>query len=167
MNKRDIIIGLVILSALTVAVFWKQKDKDVDEQLIVPQTLSIEDKIEEAFNIELPKDIDRAELRDVTGRSASAIAVREIKDDQFKYSVLADLPESPEGQTYQSWIRRGGQEGDENYSLVSTGVMRIAKGGWMVNFSSPIDYFDHDRVIISLEKVVDNQMEEQVLEGFF
>ena len=88
------------------------------------------------------------------------------RNDQFEYSVLADLPELPEGQTYQSWIRKG-QEGDEGYSLVSTGAMRMAKGGWIVNFSSPTDYFDHDRVIVSLEKVLDNQMEEQVLEGFF
>ncbi|MBU0570342.1 hypothetical protein KKB40_06245 [Patescibacteria group bacterium] len=164
MNKRDIIIGLVILVALAGVVFWRQKD--TDEQLTVPQTLSIEDKIEEVFNIQFPKDIDRAELRDVSGRDSSAIAVREIKNDQFEYSVLADLPEPLEGQIYQSWIRRG-QEGDEGYSLVSTGVMRMAKGGWMVNFKSPTDYFDHDRVIVSLEKTLDNQMEEQILEGFF
>src|SRR3989344_4508717 len=89
-----------------------------------------------------------------------------IEDDKFTHEVLADLPEPESGSSYLGWLVRG-DEGDENYSLISTGQMRIAKGGCVLDFKSNTDYSDHNKVIVTLDKTVDTKPEEYILEGSF
>ena len=164
MNRRDIVIGIGILLLLAGVVFFRQKGQE--ENLVVPQTLSVEDQIEKSFNIQIPEDVDKAELKDTTGAGSSAIATRKFENGKFEFSVLADLPDPAQGQFYQGWLIKG-EEGSDDFSSVSAGKMRIAKGGWMIEYNSATDYSDHGKVVVSLEKTLDSNIEEKVLEGSF
>lgn len=165
MNRRDIVIGLVILAALAGIIFWRQRGRKTEE-FKVPETLSVEDKIEEQFDIQIPEDAERAELKDVSGGDSSGIATRKLENGMFEHSVLADLPEPPTGQFYEGWLVRG-TEGSEDYSVLSTGSMEMAKGGWMISFKSSTDLTDHDNVVVTLEKKADKTPEKHILEGSF
>jgi hypothetical protein len=158
MNRRDIVIGVVILIILAGVIYWRQR-QTTQEELKVPQTLSVEDQIEEAFNFEIPEDVDKAELSDVSGGSATAIATRKYEDGKFTHAVLADLPD-PEVGHYEGWLVKE----DE---LVSTGEFRVAKGGFLLEFESGTDYTDHKDVIVSLEETRDATPEKHILEGSF
>ena len=45
--------------------------------------------------------------------------------------------------------------------------MRLAKGGYILEFSSTTDYSDHQQVVITHELVADATPEDHVLEGSF
>lgn len=165
MNRRDIVIGLVILAALAGFIYFRSR-QPTPEDLQVPQTLSVEEEIEEAFKVEIPEDVDKAELKDVVGGDASGIATRKFEGGKFTHTVLADLPDPEPGIFYEGWLVRG-KEGDEDFHLISTGRMRTAKGGYLLEFESSTDYTDHKNVVITQEKVADDIPEEHILEGEF
>ena len=164
MNKRDIVIGLVIVAMLVGVVYFRRQNES--EELVIPQTLSVEDEIEESFNIDIPEDVDKAELSDVGGGDATAIATRKFENGKYEHNILADLPEIETSEFYQGWLVKG-EEGSDGYSVLSTGKLRIAKGGWMLNFESSNDYSDYGKVIVSREKVNDTTPETHILEGSF
>jgi len=166
MKTRDIVIGLIVIVLLIGVLFWRQRNK-VSEEMTVPETTpSVEKQIEDKFKVEIPEDIDKAEMKAVEGKSGSAIATRKFESGKFTSTVLADLPEPKAGEFYGGWLEKG-EEGKEGYSLVSAGRLTLAKGGWMLNYESTKDYSDHDKVIVSLEKISDNKLEEPIIEGSF
>jgi hypothetical protein len=166
MKRRDIVIGIVLLAVLVGALYLRNRNR-TPEEMVVPETLSsIEEQMEDRFKVDIPEDVDKAELKALEGKDGSAIATRNFEDGKFAHEVLADLPEPENGSFYEGWLVKG-EEGDEDFSLVSTGKMRIAKGGWVLDFSSSTDYSDHNKVMISLEKTADNSPEEPFLEGSF
>ena len=110
MNRRDIVIALVILAVVAGVVYLRGKDAS-EEEIQPVQTLSVEDKIEEAFNLEIPEDVERAELSDVVGGTSSGIATRKLENGGFKHSVLADLPDPSSSEFYEGWLVKG--EGDQ------------------------------------------------------
>ena len=57
--------------------------------------------------------------------------------------------------------------GDADFAFISTGPMSVAKGGYLLEFSSAIDYSDYKGVVITLEKVNDKTPETHILEGSF
>lgn len=157
-NRRDIVIGLVILAILAAVVYWVRRPRP---SLQVPQSSpSVEEKIEEAFNLEIPEDVDKADLRDVSGGDSSGIATRKFEAGKFTHTVLADLPAPAPGTFYEGWLVKG-------TSFFSTGKMRIAKGGYLLEFKSSVDYSDYNKVVITLEKVDDKKPETHILEGSF
>lgn len=160
MNRRDIVIGFVILAILAGFIYWRQRTTE-EEELQIPQTLSVEDKIEERFNLEIPEDVDKAELRDIAGGDASGIATRKFESGRFIYTVLADLPDPEKGKFYQGWLLKG----DE--ALVSTGRMSVAKGGWILEFESSTDYMNYNKVVVTEEEISDITPERHILEGEF
>jgi hypothetical protein len=163
MNRRDIVVGAVILAVLAGVVFWNRDDS---EEINVPQTLSVEDKIEESFNLQIPDDVGRSELKDVSGKDASGIATRKYENGVFEHSVLTDLPDPEQGKFYQGWLTKG-SKGEDDYSLVSVGKLRLAKGGYMLDYKSKTDYSSHNQVVVTLEEKFDDTPEEHVLEGSF
>ena len=165
MKRRDIVIGIVILALLAGVTYWR-RNRASEEALVVSETLSVEDQIEQRFNLEIPEDVDRAELTDTTGGNASALATKKFEAGSFSHSVLADLPDPTTGTFYQGWISKG-EEGSEDFKLVSTGRLSIAKGGWMLDFSSKTDYSEYSKVMITEEKVNDSTPEKTILEGNF
>ena len=160
MNKRDIVIGLVILAALAGFIYFRQKNIRKSQELTTPQTLSLEDQLEDAFKVKLPEDVDKAELMDVAGGTASGIATRKFESGKFTHAVLADLPDTAAGAFYQGWLVMGD-------NVLSTGRLREAKGGFILEFESNKDYSGYNKVVVSLEEKADAAPEKHILEGSF
>lgn len=166
MARRDIVIGFIILVLVAGVVYIRQKNTSKKEEMKVPQTLSIQDTIEQKFNTQIPEDVEKAELKDVSGGTGSAIATRKFENGQFQLNILADLPDPEQGKFYEAWSIKG-EEGKEGYSIVSLSKLSVAKGGWMLSFKSANDYTDHPKVLISLESKLDSTPEKHILEGSF
>ena len=166
MKRRDIVIGVMAVAALSGLYFWRQRAQKPPEEMKVPETLSIEDTIESKFNLQIPDDVERAELTDVSGGSASGLATRKFDAGVFDHSILADLPDPGEGKFYEGWLVKGVQ-GEVGFEVVSTGKMRIAKGGYLLEFSSKTDYSQFNEVVVTLEEKDDSTPEKHILEGSF
>lgn len=108
MRARDIVIGLIILAIVAGAIVWFRRPKTPEPT----PTPSVEEKLEETFRFQIPEDVERAELRDVSGGEGIGIATRDM--------VLADLPEPAATDAYQVWM-------DGKF----LGTMRVAKGGYL------------------------------------
>ncbi len=163
MKRKDIVIGLIVLAALAGIIYWFRRPK---EEFKVPETPSVEEKMEGFFNVEIPEDVEKAQLKDVVGGDALGIATRNDENGTFIHVVLADLPSPEEGFFYEGWLVRG-KEGDDDFDYISTGKMRFAKGGYLLEFESSTDYFDYQEVVITLEETEDGTPETHVLEGDF
>jgi len=157
MKRNDIVIGLIILALLAGAIYFFRRPKQ--EVGDIPQ-VSIEDRLEESFNMEIPDDLEKAELIDVSGGTGSGIATRSFENGRFSHMILADLPDPTGGEFYQGWLVQGDTQ-------VPTGKMRIAKGGYLLELNTTTDYSDYDQVMVTLEKIADSTPETTVLEGSF
>jgi hypothetical protein len=156
-KKNDIVIGLVILALLAGALYFFKKPKQKVEDLSLPTT---ESRLEDSFKLEIPDDLEKADLRDVSGGNGSGIATRDFSNGRFTHMILADLPELTPGSFYQGWLVKGDD-------LISTGTLRIAKGGYLLELSTPSDYTTYSKVLVTMEKVTDSKPEITILEGNF
>lgn len=163
MNRRDIIIGAIVLVLIVGLVLWVRGR--TPKQTSTP-TPSSQEQIEKSFNLTLPEDVEKADLKDVSGGDGSGIATRKYEEGTFTHMVLADLPDQAAGTFYEGWLVRG-KMGDANFSFISTGAMSVAKGGYLLEFESKTDYSDYTGVVITLEKVNDKTPETHILEGSF
>lgn len=165
MKTRDIVIGIVVLAAVAGLILRFRSSRETKVET-TPTPPSVEDRFEESFNVEIPEDVEKSELKDVSGGSASGIATRDFENGKFTHMVLADLPAPEVGSYYQAWLQKG-DEGDEDFSLVSTGRMVLVKGGYLIEFESNKDLQSYDKVVISQEKIADSKIEKKVLESSF
>ena len=165
MKRRDIVIAIVVLVVLGALIYWRQKNPR-QEELKVPETLSVEESLEEKLNIQIPDDGDKADLKDATGGSSSGIFSRKSENGKFVSSFVADLPVPAAGKYYEAWLVKG-EKGSEDYSIVSAGRLRSAKGGYLLDFSSNTDYSGYNKILVTLESKSDSTPEETVLEGSF
>ena len=163
MKRKDIVIGLIILAVLAGIIYWFRKPS---EELKVPETPSVEEKMEEFFNVEIPEDIEKAQLKDVVGGDALGVATRNYEKNTFVHVVLADLPHLEEGSFYEGWLVRG-EVGNDDFDFISTGKMRLGKGGYLLEFDSGTDYSDYQSVVITVEETEDDIPETHILEGSF
>lgn len=147
MKQRDAIIGLIVLIVLISAVLLVKKSLDNRISLNVPsQEISIQQKIQETFpGLTIPEDGPKANLVDVSGGESFGIAT--------KTEILANLPELSAGKTYKAWLENG--EGKR----VLLGNLRIAKGGYLIEYNSS-SYEGYNKIIITLDN-------KHVLEGSF
>jgi hypothetical protein len=152
MNKRDIVIGVVVLTALAGLIYFWQ-NSGTDEDLQIPQTLSVEDKIEDKFNLEIPEDVEKTELKDAVGGDASGIVTRKVQEDETQLMILADLPDPETGKIYNAMIIKD----DETKDI---GFLQIAKGGYLLEYQSGQDLSDYKKVEVKLDETT-------VLEGEF
>ncbi len=169
MNRRDIVIGAVVLLVLAGVIYVRNRNTNND--LKVPETQtqgsSTEKKLEDKFKVDIPDDAPKAELKATDGGDASGIATHAYKDGNYKLTVLADLPEPDKGTAYQAWIVKG-EEGKDDYNLISAGRLTTGKGGYMLDYQSKKDYTDHNKIVISEEKAQTNKIgDAKVLEGNF
>lgn len=151
-RRRDIMVGVAILLILA-AGFWFFKLRK-PQLKVTENTQSIQEVekgIEDRFNINVPDNVEKAQLSDVSGGDGSGIAIRN--------EILADLPDPVAGYFYQAWLEKDGK-------LVSLGKMMMEKGGWLTTYSSN-SYPGYNKVVVSLEKVFDRELEKRILEGSF
>ena len=151
-NRKDVLVGLVIVVVviLGASLFKKLKTPKVFPSP-APQTVSYKDELENIFNLNIPKDTNTIDLKDVSGGNARGIAT--------STEVLVDIEDPEVGYFYQGWL-----ENDGNF--VSLGKLRIAKGGWLLEYDGS-KYPNYKKIIISLEKRFDSTIETKILEGSF
>lgn len=152
-NKKDVVIGLVIIVVLVASFFVYKKFKNNPKSLETPIPVSVEYKksFEDTFKIDIPDNENAIELKDVNGGNSRGIATeREILID-------ADDPES--GYFYQAWLENDG-------NLKSLGKLKMAKGGWLIEFNETVTK-GNTNIIVSLEKNFDNTLEKKILVGSF
>lgn len=157
--RRDIVIGIIILAAVVGLILWFRKTS-LTRRAVPTPTPSAEEKIERTFNLTIPDNLERADLKDVTGQGGMGLATRSFEGGKFTLTVLANLPDPTSGIFYQVWLVKDGTN-------LSLGKMRIAKGGYLLEFTSNKDYSDHKGVLVSEEKVFDSKVENRTLEGSF
>lgn len=162
-NRRDIIIGVIVLILVVGAALWLRNRNTKD---VMAPTVPIQEEIERSFNLTIPEDVDKADLKDVSGGNGSGIATRKYENGKFSHMVLADLPDPVAGTFYEGWLVRG-KMGDDNFAFISTGMLRVAKGGFLLEFNSTTDYSNYMGVVVTLEKVNDKTPETHILEGAF
>lgn len=163
--RRNVVIGLIALVIIAGIVYWYRRSQQASELPQAPQP-TFEETFEDRFNIQVPEDVDKAELRDVSGGDGSGLATRKYEAGKFTHAVLADLSDPAAGYFYEGWLVRG-KEGDENFAYISTGRLTLAKGGYMLEFESSRDYSEYSGVVVTLERVDDKKPEKHILEGNF
>lgn len=164
-STRDILIGIAILVIVLGGIYLLRRPRNTVTPTPTPIS-NFEEKIENQFNVTIPDDVEKADLKDSSGGDASGVATRKVESGTFIHTVLADLPDPQPGYFYQGWLVRG-KEGEANYSIITTGRMRLAKGGYLLEFESSTDYSDYKTVYITLERVNDRNPEKRVLEASF
>ena len=152
MKAKDIVIGVAVVTLLTIAVLVIKNKRDAKLQGSLAQTPTIEEKIENKFGgLTVPADVEKAELKDVSGGNGYGIATRT--------EILADLPEPVAGKFYQAWLEKDPSAGEASGKKVLLGSLRIAKGGYLLEYNSA-KFPGYNKVIISLDNG-------NVLEGSF
>lgn len=160
MKGKEIVIGLVVVVIL-ILVISLSRNKKKTPTLSVPTNIpSIEQKIENNFNLTIPEDVAKIDLNSVSGIRGMGIATRKYQAGKFSHMVLADLSDPAAGGFYQGWLVK-----DDNY--LATGKLQIAKGGYLLEFIYPTDLSDYKKVLVSLEKKITAKPTEIVLEGSF
>jgi len=159
MKKKDVLTGVFILAALAVLIFyWQQPSRD--DEMVVPQTLSVKDRIEEVFSLKIPDDVEKIELEDKTGQGMVGLAMRKYEDEKYTLTILADLVD-PEGtEKYQGWLKK---EDEIRY----VGSFILAKGGYILDYEVFENLNDYRGVIVSLDEKAGDSPEKAVLEGSF
>ncbi|HCR35925.1 hypothetical protein A2130_00165 [Candidatus Woesebacteria bacterium GWC2_33_12] len=153
-NRKDILVGLVIVVVVVLGVLLFKKLKTAKVlSTPVPQEISFKNDIEDSFKFDIPDNVKTTELKDVSGSNGRGIAT--------STEVLADIEDPVTGYFYEAWL-----QGSNNQDLISLGKLRIAKGGWLLEYEGS-KYPEYKKIIISLEKVFDSNLEKRILEGTF
>ena len=165
MRARDIVTGFIVLIVLIAGVLWFKNLKN-RKVVTVPTptptpTSTIEKQITGKFGgLKIPANADKADLMDVSGGVGLGEAIRTYQNGKFSLTVLADLPDPKTGYFYQGWIFDG-------KTYLSLGKLRVAKGGYLVDFTSATNYSNVKNVVVTLERVFNNVPETRILEGSF
>ena len=157
-KTRDVVVGIIII-AVVVTAGLLYKNLKSPKALPTPSSSGTKEELQEMFNYQVPDDVDSVELSDVTGGSAKAIATRKYENGLYTHAVLADLPDLDSG-FYEGWLVMEDK-------FISTGKLRIAKGGYLLEFSSSTDYSFYNKVVITKELINDQTPETHILEGSF
>lgn len=167
MKTRDIVIGGIVLVVLIAAALLIRRAR-LNKQASLPEaTPTISERVQKTFNgISIPTDRESADLSDVSGGQGIGVATRKYTGGTFSLTIMANLPTPQSGYFYQGWVIRG-DPSESGYSMLSVGKLRFAKGGYIVDFSSPRDYSDYGKVVVSIERVFDSTPETNILEGSF
>lgn len=154
MEKKQAIVGLfVILAIIGVAVGINKAKKGPAVPLTLPSP-SVTEEIQKTFNLTIPSDVEKTDLNKVGDVEGMGIVTRKWQNGKFELTVLADLPETETGAPYQVWLQKTSGE------KLFLGDLRVAKGGYLLEFESGLDYSSYQKVIIATSKT-------NVLEGSF
>lgn len=169
-TKRELIIAAVVLVVLA-SVVWFTRRKLPGTALPTgfPTSAPVsqfEKSLGQNFNITIPDDVEKIELRDVGGAGVSGIATRKYTSGKFEHVIIADLDTPAAGEFYQAWLVSG-TPGSSSYKIIKTSKLTMEKGGWMIDFQSTVDYSSYNQVIVSLESKNTTAPTRQLLDGSF
>lgn len=162
MNRNDIVMGAIIL-AVMLGGFLLLRNNQTPAIEVEPTPSAIEtleDQIESNFKVDIPDNVEKAQLKDLSGGDGSGLATRIFENNKFTSTLLVDLPEPAVGGFYQAWL----SDGEDFKSL---GRLRVAKGGYMVDYSGAQNLEEFTEVIVSQEKGSVSTPSNIVLEGSF
>lgn len=164
--RNDIVIGFIILVVLLGGAYLLRRPSTPTQAPSVSNEIEeVERDIFEKFNVDIPEDVEKTVLSDVTGGNSSAVATKQDTDGQFIYTILADLPDLQSRNFYGWFVPL--EDGKLDYERALVGGMRQAKGGWLLELESSKDVGSDARVIVSTAKTANNTPEDVVLEGSF
>lgn len=160
--------GFLVIAILVTGLFLiVKKNKGKNLQATPMPTPSIENRVIDKFGgLVIPKDLDRADLKDVSGGNSVGIATRKYENGKFELTVLADVPAPAEGYFYQTWLVNG-KIFESGAKIISVSKLRAAKGGYLSELTTSENYSGFPGVVVTLEKTFDQTPEKQILEGSF
>jgi hypothetical protein len=159
---------VIIVGLIAVAAYYYMRTPGAPDIVVTEdgQGVEVTPEMQATFGVTIAENAQTSQLVDVVGGNSTGVATRVFENGVFAHAVLADLPE-PTGNTfYEGWLVRG-DKGDDNFAFVSTGQMRQAKGGYVLEFEATTNYSDYNGVVITQETTLDEVPEEHVLEGSF
>lgn len=151
-NRKDVITGFIIIAVVVSGAYLYKKLKS-PKALATPTPVSVSFKkeLENSFKFDIPDNVNTIELKDVSEGDGRGIAT--------PTEILADIEDPSTGYFYQGWL-------ENNDKLVSLGKLRLAKGGWLLEYDGT-KYPEYKKLIISVEKIFDSNLEKRILEGSF
>lgn len=150
MKRQDIVIAIVGLAILA-AVLYFVRNRNQNNEITVTQTPNVEESLEEKLNVQIPDDVEKAEL---TGENDQlGVATRDAASGSYTLTILADLIDPAEDKTYTAAVKKGDEE-------IGVGTLRPAKGGYLLEFQTSQDLSDFDQVVVKMD-------DKAVLEGSF
>lgn len=148
MGKKEILVGLFVILVIVGIVFGVKKAKTSKVQPLVIPTPAVTQELENKFKLTIPDNVEKINLQAESGFEGVGVATRNFENGTFSQMIIADLPEPASG-NYQAWLIK-----DDN-TKISTGILKLAKGGYLLEFSSNNNYSDYKKVEVRLgDKVV-------------
>ena len=163
--NRERWIGLAVILIIVGGFLFFRDRQTTSEPASVESEQATEEEMSsfaQELGVTLPEDVEKTTLTDVTGGEGQGVATREFEGGLFAHSVLASLPDPEVGSFYEGWLVR-----PDPFDVVYTGKLRLVKGGWALDYEASEDLSDHTQVVVTLERVDDQQPEAHVLEGGF
>jgi len=105
-NVRDAVLGVIAIVAVVGLIAYARRSPVSNSQSTPFQTttpIGTVQGVEDTFKVTIPEDMDKKDLKDVSNENASygGIASRKIENNTSNFIVLADLPDTPLGQSYK------------------------------------------------------------------
>lgn len=148
MGRKEIFIGLFVILVIIGIVFGIKKAKEAKVKPLNIPIPTVTQELESKFKLTIPDDVEKINLQATFGFEGASVATRKFASGVFSQMIIADLP-APESGNYQAWLIK-----DDN-TKISTGTLRLAKGGYLLEFTSNTDYSDYKKVEVKLgENVV-------------
>lgn len=148
MGRKEVFVGLFVILVIFGVIFGVKKAKEVKvKPLNIPTPVTTQ-SLESKFNLTVPSDVEKINLQVAFGFEGMGVATRKFANGVFSHIIMADLLEPASG-NYQAWLIK------DDTNKISTGVLKLAKGGYLLEFSSNIDYSDYKKIEVKLgDKIV-------------
>lgn len=143
MGRKRLFAGLFVILVIFGIVYGIKRAKDSRVQPLTISTPIAVQNLQDRFNIVVPDDVEKISLDVMFGFEGVGIATRKYADGTFSHIVIADLPEPASG-NYQAWLIK------DDRTKISTGALKFAKGGYLMEFTSNTDYSDYKKVEVRL-----------------
>lgn len=165
-------LGVVVALAALFAygIWWFRFGRSPEPELVAKDTLMSATVPSSPISVAALAASARAsgsvDLRDVSGGTSSATAVRRADEDAFEFSIKAQLPEiNRDAYAYEAWLLR-----QVPYDYFSVGTFETNDdGAWVLEWSgAPGKYDAYTHVVVTLEAKDGNpDPSGHVLEGEF
>lgn len=151
-KKPDIFVGFVIVTLVIIGGYlYKRSNNPQVKSSPTPVSVEYKKDFEDSFRFDIPDDTNTIELSDVNGGNSRGLAT----DNE----ILVDAEKPADNYFYEAWL-------ESDSSLISLGKLTENKGGWIVEYNkSELD--GAKKIIVSLERNLDQSIEKIILEGSF